>query len=171
MSIYSFNCSRSLCEALGIPFVEHPDLSDQEMSKIPSDASQSRSGWLSGVGHKRLPESKQLQSEAQKGKCWCHDPITYDEKLTHVVPNNWILGRNPLKSHGGRLGNYDEARRKKISDSTKGRLSWNAGIGHSDETKEKFKLIASARPIFACPHCDRQIRGQSNLLQHIKSKH
>ena len=170
MSIYTYVFSQSLCEILNISFEEIPNLSDQELIKIPEDAISARTGW-GKPGVKRLPESNKLQSEAQKGKKWCHDPISLQEKLTHDIPLGWVLGRNPLKQHGGRLGVYDAARAKKISDSNKGRTSWNTGIGHSEETKEKFKAIAINRPIFSCPHCDKKIKGKSNLTQHIRGRH
>jgi hypothetical protein len=170
MSIYTYNFSRSLCEILNITFIETPDISDQELIKTPVDAISARTGW-GKAGVKRLPESNKLQSEAQKGKKWCHNPITFEEKLTHNIPTDWLLGRNPSKLHGGRLGVYNKSRSDKISASLKGRTSWNTGIGHSDETKEKFKSIAINRPMFSCPHCNKQIKGESNLKQHIRGRH
>jgi hypothetical protein len=170
MNIYTFKFSSSLCDILNISHEPLPHLSDQELSKIPDDAINGKNGWGKS-GFKRLDESNRLQSQAQKGKIWCHDPVTLEEKLTHNMPADWVRGRSPKTKHGGRLGVYDENRFKKMSNSLKGRKIWNTGIGHSENTKNKLRCNALNRPIFVCPHCEKSIKGESNLNQHIRGRH
>jgi len=48
----------------------------------------------------------------------------------------------------------------------------NKGNPHSAERRKAIKAgVRRTRTTEQCPHCPRQIRGKSNMVQHIRSKH
>lgn len=60
------------------------------------------------------------------------------------------------------LGNKDRWKGKIVSDETK------------DKLKEARKLqvnVGHDKTIYTCVHCNKQVRGKSNIVQHTRAKH
>jgi hypothetical protein len=125
----------------------------------------------SNTTHKRHENWCKNISRAKSNFTWYHDPKSSKEFQIYSdseIKQNWRSGRNPKTKHGGRRGEYTEERFSKISAANKGRLSPNKNIPHTEKTKEKIKKSALGRPTFVCSVCCQSIKGQSNLVQHIR---
>jgi hypothetical protein len=122
-------------------------------------------------GFKWSEESKLNQSKSRIGLICCYDPLTLSERCLKSVPEGMIKGRSPKTKHGGKLGIYNTERSHKISEATKGRPVWNKGTTHSSDTKSKMSELAKRRPVICCIQCQKEIKGVSNFMQHLKAKH
>jgi hypothetical protein len=132
MSIYTYIFSQSLCETLGIEFVENPDISDQELNKIPEDAK------ISGIICPAFP-------------------IMYGKDHPHYGKRRPDDVRAKIsKSRSGQsLSSWTEDRRRKTVSSLKGRkpsaatmeaaMRAQLGSKRSEETKQKMREAQNKR--------------------------
>lgn len=126
MSIYTYTFTQSLCETLGIEYTENPNLSDQELDKIPDDAK------LSGIIGPSFP-IMYGKDHPHYGKC---RPDSVRAKISS-------------SRKGQSLSPWTEERRLKTVASLKGRKQpkevieaarlARLGSKHSEETKQKMK--------------------------------
>lgn len=114
MSIYTYNFSRSLCEALGIEFYEMPSLSDQIIDEIKPDfpGNYRPYGGGFGIGFKHTEEWKRDKSVSMMGN------------------KNIMFGQT-----------HTPEARKKITEKRMGIPPWNKGLTnvYSDDTINKMK--------------------------------
>lgn len=117
-------------------------LSEKEIiyiSKLKPKYNITKGGDGCGIpGRKKSEEHKKKISESKKGKFWVYNPENFEELMVSSLPENYLKGRNPKIKHGGRIGDYNEKRFQKISESNKGRKTWNKGLKWSNEIKLKI---------------------------------
>lgn len=75
---------------------------------------------------------------------------------------------NPMNN----IENIEKVRQSKLGKLNPqfGKKFGAAISGHTIETIEKMKEIASNRPIFYCDTCDVHIKGNMNITRHLESK-
>lgn len=119
MSIYTYNQSKAICECLGISFEENPCLSDQELNKIPKDASGKPTGGATTTG-----------------KMWITNGIIdgYIHKFEQI-PEGWRRGRTTCVFNNSSIQKELGARAdiKKRGESIK--KAWDNGKVNRDHSK------------------------------------
>lgn len=95
-------------------------------------------------GIKRTKQFKEKMSIIKKNTTWIYNTKTLEEKQINLenfdYNNEWKIGRSPKTNHGGKLGEYNSNRSKKISIGNIGRKAPNKGIQHKELSKIKMSI-------------------------------
>jgi hypothetical protein len=107
---------------------------------------------ISRIGKITSLITRSKMSQQRKGKIWIHNDSIYKiikpSELSIYESNGFVKGKPPLseqscakisKANTGRKPSLETL--KKMSNSLKGKKSWNKGLHHSESTKEKLSRL------------------------------
>jgi hypothetical protein len=145
MTIYTYHFAQNLCDALGIDFVENPDLSDQNMHKLPSNMEEI---VIVGPYTKHIEKMSQDERNAMTAAA--------NERKRGMKESDRSRGIKSV-AQKERWQNMTDEQRKEI-----GKLS-REGISEEGKIKAITALKTSYSPerekgkkktLVSCPHCD-----------------
>ena len=128
ISMNTYNSSKSLCESLGVSFYETPELSDQELNKIPENIT--ISNWCDGFNYSHSEETKRKMSESQKRRI--RDPLR--------KPLSKEARQKISETHKGKSKSAETKAKMALAKLGKARGS------HSEEHKAKLSKALKGRP-------------------------
>ena len=138
-SMNTYNLSKSLCESFGMSFYETPELSDQELNKIPEDIT--TSNWCDGFNYSHSEETKRKMSESQKlrqAKYSKEQKQQLGERMSRLHRGKTVTpetkAKMALAKLGKKRGSHSEEHKAKLSKALKGR----PGKPFTEEHKAKI---------------------------------